>query len=259
MKKFSTINSKYLLTELRDGFDYVKDDGFEIRIRTREGFKYNDFSQRCKVIAAPEDGMYKVGDIVWVHHFVMDDVYDGTFDGITDGLIYATREENILFKGSSPEDCVRDGITVFKYLKQEQELSDGVITKVKKDDDFSGIVVAGDIPKGTVIKYKLNMELELWHNEEQFLVIDTENIMAVNGEPFMDWYEFDPLDDEKFDFGWGFLTGQVGVQEKLGTYVTKKQKIVKLKNPNLKLDGALAIVQDDWSSKYTKNVIASFQ
>lgn len=247
--KLSTLRGKYLLREKRDFFDAVKRGDLELDLTVKTGFVYSDFSNCCEVVAAPTDGKYRVGETVWVHHFVFDDrVRDDQFGE----PLYATREENIFFAGESPLECDDEDFVVFQYLKTKEKEINGIVAQIATEDDRRGRVVAGALPKDAVITYRLNKELEFFHNEEQYLLIEKDWITSVNGKPYGDWYETDDFENTYFDCGFIHLKGQIGAKTQLKMQLagTKKEKIVKLNNPSLPLHGKTVIATETWQDKY---------
>jgi co-chaperonin GroES (HSP10) len=200
------------------------------------------------VVAAPEKGKYGRGESVFVHHLVKDDAWSENF---STKEVLATVEENILFSGTSPEDCADRDVVVFKYLKKKEEKSEsGIYTQVSYTDEYKGEVVAGGLPKGSIITYRENKELEIWHNEEQYLFMDLVNVTSVDGEPCGDWYEVNDFSDVYFDTGIVALKGQTALAKKYNIELRGRQKIAKLKNENLPYHGKMVLCQERWKDNY---------
>lgn len=247
----STLRGKYLLKELRDGFDVIEKNGVTIYKRPSEGFELANFSMKCEIIACPEDGKYGKGQHVFVHHFVKNDVWSSNFS--TDEVL-ATVEENILFAGESPEDCNEKDVVVFKYLKKKEDATDsGIVTQLGFTDEYKGEVVSGALNKGDIITYRTNKELEIFWEEEQYLYIDVMNITSVNGEPVGNWYEVDDFEEEYFDTGIIQLKGQTGLSKKYDIELKGKQKIVRLNNPKLPYHGRMVLCQERWRDNFLNN------
>ena len=159
--KLSTLRGKYLLREIRDGFDVIEKDGITIYKRPSEGFEYVNFSMKCEIVAAPEYGKYGVGQHVFVHHMVKGDAWSENWS--TEELL-ATVEENILFAGESPLDCKEKDVVVFKYFKKPEEKTDsGIVKQIGFTDDSRGEVVGGALKAGDIITYRENKELEIFY------------------------------------------------------------------------------------------------
>lgn len=247
-KKLFTLKGKYLLKELRDGFDTIERNGITIYKRPSEGFEFVNFSMKCEIVAAPENGKYGRGQKVFVHHLVKDDKWSANF---STKEVLATVEDNILFAGNSPEDCKDKDVVVFKYLKKKEEATDsGIVTQVGFTDEKKGVVVAGGLPKGTIITYRENKELEIFYNEEQYLFMDLINVTSVDGKPYGDWYEVEDFADVYFDTGVVALKGQTALGKKYNIELKGRQKIAKLNNPSLPYHGKMVLCQERWKDKY---------
>jgi hypothetical protein len=245
---FSTLNRKYLVRELKEGFETIERNGLKLHTAKKTGFEDTaNFSNRCEVVVAPEGGKYKRGENVFVHHGIATDRFRNDWFG---EVLYATREENIWFKGEKPEDLVDDELIIFKYLKKDIEEHNGIVTQVSSVDELRGEVVSGALPKGVEITYRINKEMEFFFNEEQYLITEKKFITSVNGKPFGEWYEYDDFEDEYFDEGLITLKGQLGAQRKYKIEPKHTQKIIKLNNELLPLHGKVVLGSETWQDNY---------
>ena len=247
LSNLSTLRGKYLLREIREGFDVFMKGGIRVYKQKSEGFEYTDFSMKCEILVAPENGKYKKGQNVFVHHQVSDDKWSNEF---SNDEILATREENILFAGESPEDCDEKDVVVFKYRKKVEKVENGIVSQVGFYNDSEGIVVSGGLKRGDVITYRINKELEIFWEEEQYLFIDLVNITSLNGKPYGFWYEVDDFENDYFDTGIIQLKGQTGLSKKHNIELRGRQKIVKLKNEKLPYNNKMVLCQERWKDNY---------
>lgn len=228
MENLTPINGAYLLKENREGFDVVERGDLKLQIAARTGNNYTNFSNKCDIVVAPKGGKYKVGDTVWVHHFVSDQKYN-------DGLLYAN-ENQFWFKGDKLSEIEDDNIVIFQPdLHDESTTASGLILisyDTKNSEKFGErgkVVSGGGLKKGSQIYYHKNRELEVWENEVMYLIIEKTEICMVDGECFGDWYISEPLNETDLYF-------------KYKIRFPKKGVISLLKNPHLPLDGSFVVL-----------------
>lgn len=227
-KNVTTFNNSYLLEENRDSFDKVKRGDLELQIAARTGNQYTNFSNKFNVVEAPKDGKYKVGDVVWGHHFILDQT-------AYDGLFYAN-EEQIWFKGNTLLEVNDENIVVFvPYLHEEIERPSGIVV-ISYDSsnehtygDRGKVVSGGGLPVGSEIYYLKNRDYELWENEIMYFVVDKDFVCMVNGEPFGEWYVTKVINDTDLYFSHDIRLPRGGV-------------IALLQNPNLPYDGKYGLL-----------------
>lgn len=245
---FSTLNAKYLLREIKEGFETIKHGDLELVTAKKTGFEdYANFSNHCEVVVAPQDGKYKRGQRVFVHHGIATDRFKNDWFG---EVLYATVENNIWFVGDKPEDMVDDELIIFKYLKNDIEEENGIVTQVSSVDESKGETISGALPKGLTITYRKNKEMEFFFNEEQYLITEKKYITSVDDVPFGGWYEYDDFEDDYFDTGLIALKGQLGISRELGVEPLQGQKIIKLNNVLLPLHGEIVLAVETWQDKY---------
>lgn len=213
----TTINRAYIVRELRDGFDTIKHGSLDLLMRTRTGNKYTNFTNRCRVLAAPKGGKYAVGDVVWVHHFVLNQSFG-------DDLYCA--EHQIWISGDRIAEVESDELVVFKYRNiSEKTTPSGIFLVTFEDTDeknMKGDVVAGALPKGSVIEWIADNEYEFWQDEQQYLVVDKEHITTIDGVLTEGFYEYEKLTlSERQD-----LFRQHGIMPKKGFIARLKNSLL---------------------------------
>lgn len=236
-KNLTTIGETYFLKELRDGFDTIERDELKIQMSKRTGNEYTNFSNKCVVMYAPKKGKYKQGDVVWVHHYVVDQ---------KQGDYMYAREDQIWFKGDSLLNVNNEKIVVFKYKLHEETTTASGLILISYDTDgmekygFKGEVVSGGgLKKGDTFYFIKNTEYELWENEEQYFIVDIDNVCKVNGRIRDGYYE----------------TKKVNITD---MYFNHKLRMVKggvislLNNPNLPNDGLFCVLRKKPSCSFVR-------
>lgn len=192
-EKLTTINKAYILKELRDGFDEVQRGSLKLKMASRTGNKYTNFTNRCEIVKTFKNSKYKVGDVVWVHYLVSDQL-------AYDDYLFAG-ERQIWFKAENIKDVQDEDIVVFKYDLHEETTRPSGIVLISYDEGNSDkyglrgkVVGGGGLEKGSQIYFNKDRENEVWQDEEQYLVIEKKNVCMVDGKLFGDWYYAEPVD-----------------------------------------------------------------
>lgn len=247
--KFQTINGNYLLEEIKEEFDNFKLKGtdIEIQMRPRTGIgKFTNFSKRCRVVANGEGDKYSVGDEVWLPHRIADSKIDGarispSFAGKN---IFRCGEHNIMFTGSDLTQIESDEWVIFQIKKGK--ITDGDLAIVSVDDDTSGVVVSGALPKGTEITWYLHKRQEFYQREIQYWVAHIDHITEINGEinTKADYYKIDTFEDYEVMINGLFYSGQAAkLKERKLSKLPVKHFIAHLQNSRLPYHDQVAIVR----------------
>lgn len=235
-EKFSTLGGKYIVKESREHIDFISFGSLTLKSAARESFAYSDKSNRFEVMYAPEGGLFSVGEHVWGHHFI----YDSPFKDC-----YATLEDNLWFAGDSPTKAtkLKDGMVIFKPLKQTEKASNGIVYELAKEVDLVGVVVDGPLPKGAQITFVKNKEYEMFYGEERYFVVDIEQVTTVNGEPYGEFYACENFLKYQTEIDGLTVFGQEGKIRELGFSKIKRGILCKLHNTKLPHHGKYAVLQ----------------
>ena len=244
-EKLYTRKGVYFVEESRDHYDFISFGSLKLKTGGRQSVGFSDHSNRFKVVHAPEDGKYAVGDYVWGHHMI----YKSPVSFIHN--TYATLESNLWFKGQTPDSpqSSLDGLVIFKAYVEEEKASNGIVYQLKKEDVSRGVVLHGDLPKGSVITYWKNKEYEMFYGEERFFIVETDNITTLNGQPYGDFYFCDFFENEERLINGITFFGQAAAIRRYG-FDSIQGHIAKLYNPKLPLHGKVAILNKKW--EYSK-------
>jgi hypothetical protein len=243
-EKLSTRRGVYFLQEAREHLDYVSFGSLKLKSGARQSVGFSDKSNRFKVVNAPEDGKYKVGQYVWGHHFI----YKNPVAFLKD--TFATLETNIWFAGQSPTtpENLDEELVIFKPYEEPEMASNGIIYQLKKENAKAGTVLIG-MEKNATITFIINKEYEMFYGEERFFVVDRKWITSVNGEPYGEYYLCDYMEHTEHYRGGILYYGQAGVRLKYG-FDSVNGFIAKLYNPKLPLHGKVAIL--DKKGEYSR-------
>lgn len=243
-----TIRQNYLLTEIKDGFDEFElgSTGIMIQMRPRTGvIKYTNFSKRCRVVAAPDDGKYKVGASVWVTHLIKDTITDG--HRISESLrgvdVMYCHEENILFECDNLLELQSNEWILTQAKPQEQRTVNGLIV-VDEMDDLEAYVICGAMEKGKRITWWEQFpRVELWQKEIQYWAVHIDNVTSVDGKPVGEFYKADLFEGAEFDYRGITLKGMQAKMAELGVERMKGCVIARLENPELEHHECTCLVQ----------------
>lgn len=243
-EKITTINDRYVVQEIKEGFDNFElgDTGVQIQMRPRTGVgKYTNFSKKCKVLVNSANSKYNIGDSVWVSHVIIDNKIDSRFLGeeYIGKDILQCGENNILFAGEDLTEIKSDEWVVFKIKKQEENKTASGIFCVTEESDEEGVVVCGALPEGTKITWFTSKRMEYYQKEIQYWVCHLENITTVDGITSDYFYKVDLFADYEYENKGIILKGQKAISTEVGIEVGGREKLMKLSNPNLEMDGNL--------------------
>lgn len=250
VKNFSTINSIYLVEEVKEGFDKFElgNTGIQIEMRPRTGVgKFTNFSKRCRVIANSDAAKYEIGENVWLPHNIANNVLDGgKIDSSLSGKdVFYCGEHNVMFTGESLAEIKSDEWVIFQVKKGG--VRDGAILLVESDDDSKGVVVSGALPKGTEITWYTHKRQEVFQNEVQHWICHIDHVTTINGEinEKAEFYKIDTFEDAEAVVNGIFYKGQAAIlkQNNIGSPLPVKHFITRLENQGLPHHGKLAIVR----------------
>ena len=247
-ENLKTIRSNYLLTEIKEGFSEFElgDTGIEIKIGKHEGVaQYSNFSKRCRVIAAPEGGKYKVGASVWVTHLIKDTLMDGAriSESLRGTEVMYCHEQNILFECDDLTELESQEWIISK-AKPKEEKEIGGFTVVEGMDDLEAYVICGALEKGQRITWwEQSPRVELFQNEVQFWAVHKNDVTSINGEPVGEFYRVDDFKDSTFEYRGIELKGTQAKMAELGIERTKGCVIARLENPALEHHGCICLVR----------------
>jgi hypothetical protein len=240
-ENFSTLSGVYFVEESREHFDFLTYGLLKLKTGARQSTGYSDHSNRFRVVKAPLNGKYSVGDYVWGHHLI----YSHPVSFMKG--VFATLESNIWFSGQTPETPkgLDEEVTIFKPFIEYEKSSNGIVYQLKKENVLRGSVLHGKLPVGSIITYWLNKEYEIFYGEERYFIIDNRWITSLNGEPYNEFYRCEYFDSEEVVVNGITLYGKLAAMLKYNIEQTNGY-LAKLYNPKLPLHGKVAILNKKW-------------
>jgi hypothetical protein len=246
----NTLGKTYIVRELKEGFDdfSLGETDVKIQMRPRQGVgKFTNFSNRCEILVAPENGKYKVGQSVFVPNAVVDNKISpkiaeslGVNIKYLSGSLYLG-EHNILFEGEDITKIEGDEWSVFQIKKQSEVVENG-ITIIDPEDDTIGYVICGALNKGDKITWVSSKRIEIWQKEKQYWVTHKDWITSVNDEPYGEYYRIDNYSKRSGKVNGIELKGQTYARKLFGLSIPdKKYEIIDLYNPCLPNHGKSAL------------------
>lgn len=243
-----TIRGNYLMREIKEGFDHFSlgDTSIEIKMMPRTGVgRYTNFSKRCEVLAAPEEGKYKVGASVWVPHLIKDTLFDGgrIHSDLRGVEVMYCNEQNILFECDNLLDLKSDEWIITKVKPEEKREVNG-ITVIDDFDDLEAYCLAGAMSDNELITWwEQQPRVELWQKEVQYWAVHIDNVSSVNGEPYGDFYKVDTFGGFRFERKGITLKGMIAKMAELKIERMKGCVIARLENPRLEYHEAICLVR----------------
>ena len=186
-----------------DYFDTLKFSGLELKMAERAGNEYVNFSQRVKITHVPreENLGIEVGDVVYVHHKVLDSTVD------IDGKIFLkVNERQIFFKGDIESPVmVNDNLLC---VPEMDYFTFGHYTGGAEIPNTSRVLFSGveGINAGDVVLCLDNSEQEIYVNEKMYFVIQAfgsvlgGGVLAVNGKEYGEYIELERIENDSENF-----------------------------------------------------------